>query len=107
MATVYETLKGVSAYPIPDNTLNEIASHRDIELAEIATEEVIKSIAYVLAKADLLMWLSLAPNVSQGGQNYSFSDSQRLAFRQRANALYGLNDQEEVKPVFGYKGSRL
>lgn len=107
MATVRETLKGVNAYPVPDYTLDEIASRRDIELSDIATAEVLKSSSYMLAKADLLLWLSLAPNVSQGGQNYSFSDDQRLVFRQRANAIYKLNEPEEVKTMFGYKGSRL
>lgn len=107
MATVRETLKGVSAYPIPENTLDEIASRRDIELSGIATATVLKSSSYKLAEADLLLWLSLAPNVSQGGQNYSFTDEQRIVFRQRANAIYSMTEPEEVKTVFGYKGSRL
>lgn len=56
------------------------------------------------------MWLSLAPNVTQGGQSYSFSDEQRLQFRNQANSLYkefAADDSATPKPVYGYKGSRL
>ena len=57
------------------------------------------------------MWLSVAPDVSQGGQSYSFTDEQRKQFRNRANSLYddfGASDEAGTpKPIYGYKGSRL
>lgn len=109
MATILETLKGVSAYPVPLRTFVETAEFRGLSLAETATQEVMIGKAYKLAKADLLLWLSLAPNIGQGGQSYSFTDEQRVQFRNQAKALY--DECGEVpaatKPIYGYKGSRL
>lgn len=109
MATILETLKGVSAYPVPLRTLVETAEFRGLSLAEAATQEVMVGKAYKLAKADLLLWLSLAPNIGQGGQSYSFTDEQRQQFRNQAKALYDECDEVSAatKPIYGYKGSRL
>nr|DAT92805.1 MAG TPA: hypothetical protein [Caudoviricetes sp.] len=111
METVLESLKGVNAYPVPLRTLDEIAEKRGVLLTNEATQEMLKSRAYNLAVADLLLWLSLAPNVAQGGQTYSFSDEQRTQFRNRAHGLYkdymAENEAGTPKPIYGYKGSRL
>ena len=111
MVTVLESLKGVNAYPIPLRTLTTIADKRGLSLTTEATQEVQKSREYNLAVADLLLWLSVAPDVSQGGQSYSFTDEQRREFRNRANSLYrdfGADDEAGTpKPIYGYKGSRL
>ena len=77
MAKVIESLKGLNAYPIPLRTLVETAEKRELNLDTEATKEVLKGKEYNLAKADLLLWLSFAPDISQGGQNYSFTDEQR------------------------------
>lgn len=109
MATILEALKGVNAYPIPFRTLVETAEGRGLPLADEATAETLAGKAFRLATADLLLWLSLAPNISQGGQSFSFSEDQRLQMRNRAQALY-----DELEPAgtnaqcqFGYKGDSL
>ena len=111
MDTVLESLKGVNAYPIPLRTLTFVAGKRGLQLTTDATQEIQKSKAYNLAVADLLMWLSDAPDISQGGQSYSFTDEQRKEFRNRANSLYrdfgADNEAGTPKPIYGYKGSRL
>ena len=109
MATVLEALKGVSAYPVPLRTLVETAELRGLSLSGTATQEVMVGKAYKLAKADLLLWLSLAPNIGQGGQSYSFTDEQRQQFRNQAKALYDECGEVSAttKPIYGYKGSRL
>lgn len=109
MATVLESLKGVNAYPVPLRTLVEVAEARGLSLTAEATKEVLDSEAYNLAVADLLLWLSIAPNISQGGQSYSFSEEQRTQLRNRANALFAKygDDGAASKPIYGYKGSRL
>lgn len=109
MATVQESLKSVNAYPVPLRTLVEVAEARGLSLTEDATKEVLDSEAYNLAVADLLLWLSIAPNISQGGQSYSFSEEQRTQLRNRANALFAKygDDGAASKPIYGYKGSRL
>lgn len=111
MATVLEALRGVNAYPVPLRTITAVAEKRGVSLADEATQEVLRCKEYNLAVADILLWLSTAPDVSQGGQSYSFTDEQRREFRNRANSLYddfGANDEAGTpKPIYGYKGSRL
>ncbi len=109
MATILESLKSVNAYPVPLRTLVETAERRGLSLTAEATQEDLRGKTYSLALADLLLWLSLAPNITQGGQSYSFTDEQRQQFRNRANALFSEFGEEtsSVQPTFGYKGSRL
>jgi len=111
MATVLESLQAVNAYPVPVRTIVEFGDSRGLTLSDTATKEVLHGEAFNLAKADVLLWLSHAPNISQGGQNYSFSDEQRVQLRNSAYALYreygDENDCSIPKPVYGYKGSRL
>lgn len=110
MAQTYlDALKSVNAYPIPLRTLMETAERRNISLTADATQKSLTSKEYRLAKADLLLWLSLAPDISQGGQSFSFTDEQRKDFKRQANAIY-----DEFEPsatagsvTFGYKGDRL
>lgn len=109
--TVLEALKGISSYPIPLRTLTTVADKRGLQLIAEATQEVLRGKAFNLATADLLLWLSLAPDVSQGGQNYSFTDEQRKQFRNRANGLYDEYEADDETgastTIYGYKGDRL
>lgn len=109
MATILESLKSVSAYPVPLRTLIDTGESRGLSLTAEATQEDLRGKNYNLAVADLLLWLSLAPNVSQGGQSYSFSEEQRQRLRNRANSIYDLfgEDSPLDEPTYGYKGSRL
>lgn len=110
MAKVIEALKGLNSYPVPLRTLVETAEKRGLNLDTEATTDVLKGKEYNLAAADIFLWLSFAPNVSQGGQSYSFTDEQRTHFRNHAKALYkdfGEDSGSATKPIYGYKGSRL
>lgn len=109
MATVLESLKGINAYPIPLRTIVDVARYRGLDVTAEASQEIMQTVEYKLAQADLLLWLSLAPDVSQGGQSYGFTDEQRIQLRNRADMLYGEWQDENNKPksVYGYKGSRL
>ena len=110
MAKVIESLKGVSAYPIPLRTLVETAEKKGLDLDGEATAEVLTGKAYNLARADLFLWLSFAPDISQGGQSFSFTDEQRTRLRNQAKTLYGEFEPDgsvAQKPMYGYKGSRL
>lgn len=108
MATILESLKGINAYPIPLRTLVETAEGRGLALHDEADAEFLRGKAFRLATADLLLWISLAPNISQGGQSFSFSDEQRTRLRQQAQAIY-----DELEPTganataYGYKGDSL
>lgn len=109
--TILESLKGVNAYPIPLRTLNSVMERRGLSKSDEATQVVMRGASYNLATADLLKWLSSAPDITQGGQSFGFTDEQRLQFRNRANRLYKqYGDAEEAaqnKPIYGYKGNRL
>lgn len=110
MATLLDSLKAINAYPIPLRTLDEVATRRGVTLTDETTKEKLQSREYNLAKADLMMWLSIAPDISQGGQSYSFSEEQRKQFKNEAYALYDKFEEDEAdkpKANFGYKGSRL
>ena len=110
MATIEDALKGINAYPIPQRTLIEISLRRGCGLSDEMTRENLTGRSFNLAKADLLIWLSLAPNITQGGQSYSFTDEQRTKFRNQANDIYsdfGNDDDGAPKTTFGYKGNRL
>jgi hypothetical protein len=109
MAAIIEALKGINAYPVPVRTFNRIAMKRGIELTDEATQDTLNGKAFNLAYADVLMWLSYAPNITQGGQSYSFTDEQRTQLRREAQVIYNEYGEDETscKPIYGYKGSRL
>lgn len=110
MAIVKYILKGLTAYPVPESTLLGIALKRGLDLEQEATGELLEGAVFNLAKADLYQWYSLAPNVSQGGQYYVFTEGQKEAMRAEARALYkAFGDEESLRAVitFGYKGSKL
>ena len=109
MATVLEALKGINSYPIPLRTLTETAERRGVLLERETTAEILKGRNFNLCRADLLLWLSYAPNITQGGQSYSFTDEQRTKMRNLAQQLYDEFEEEENVPktIYGYKGKRL
>lgn len=109
MVTVLESLKGINAYPIPFRTLAETAMRRGVDLHQEADADTVVCRGYRLCRADLLLWLSFAPAVTQGGQSYSFTDEQRQQMRNAAQQIYDELEEEDFTPktVYGYKGNRL
>lgn len=108
--TAYESLLAVSAYPIPDRVIRTTALKRGLNVDDPATESTLGSAPFRLSKADLYVWLYFAPNVSQGGQSYSFTDSQREWWKKQALAIYDeLGDEEAdaMRTQYGYMGSKL
>ena len=108
MATILDALKGINSYPVPLRTLTEIAERRGVSLTTVTDATVLRGRDFNLCRADVLLWPSYAPNIAQGGQNYSFTDEQRTDLRNRAYELYDeLEEENAPKTKFGYKGSRL
>lgn len=107
MLTILEALKGINPYPLSAATLNTVAAVRGLTLTAEATTAALNTSAYRLAKADVLIALSEAPDITQGGISYSFTDEQRKDFRDEANAIYDELGDERPKTKYGYKGSRL
>ena len=108
MYTIEQALRGISMYPLPSATLDGVCIRRGLSRDAEATADVIRGNAFRLAEADILTWLAAAPNVSQGGQNYTFSDEQRKAYRARAAAIFEeLGDLAAPSSKYGYKGNSL
>ncbi|MDR1197535.1 MAG: hypothetical protein LBK94_00790 [Prevotellaceae bacterium] len=111
MATILDALKSISGYPVCDAVLQNIATKRGLNLAEEATHDIIVSDGYRLATADVMRWVSFAPNISQEGVSFDMLYSDRQEMRKEANSIYGeLNDDAyiaEIKTKFGYKGEWL
>lgn len=109
--TILEALRRVNAYPVPMGELQTIAIVRGLDLDAEADGATLRGGAFKLATADVLMWLSEAPNVSQDGISYSFLEEQRRKFKGRAQAIYGELAPDEIGAVsgvvYGYKGSVL
>lgn len=109
--TILNALRRINAYPIPLGELDTIALSRGLDTDGEADRETLHSTGYRLATADVLIWLSEAPNVSQDGISYSFTDEQRKRFKARALAIMeacGEADEAKLGGVnFGYKGELL
>lgn len=115
--TIADALRSLSAYPIPESTLQMVAEGQGLSLDNTATTEVLEDVPFKLATAQLLSWLSLAPDIAQGGQNYAIPVTQRKEMAERARLLMKLYNPSQVatedaalappKVVYGYKGSRL
>ncbi len=107
MRAVIDMLKSVSNYPVSTDVLNRIALVRGVDLEVVATADIVNSKEYSLTEADTLYWLSKAPNISQNGFTYTFSDRDRLNFKRQATTIYKRCGEPLPETPFGYKGSRI
>jgi hypothetical protein len=111
MATIYDSLKTVSGYPIPHTEIEVVAIKRGVNLGDTLTSEVMKLDSYRLAQADLMKWVSTAPNISQGDVSFDILYSDRERLREQANAVYGEFGEgagaTTGKRKYGYMGNRF
>lgn len=106
--TVLEALLSLSAYPVPQRTIESITLKRGVGLDWTADTETLSTREYRLCEADVYMWLYEAPNVGQGGQSYSFTAEQRDMWRRRAKAIYDeLGEDMGLSGKYGWMGTRL
>ena len=85
--TILESLRSLSGYPIPTATIENITEAQSLYMLDEATPGVRQSTEYRKAEAFVYLFLSDAPNVSQGGVSYSFSEEERRRFRNRATGI--------------------
>ena len=104
---VLQALRSLSAYPVPPVTIERVAAERGLVVTAEADAAMLHSQPYLLCKADILIWLSEAPNVSQGGQNFSFTDEQRKQLREQASEILEDSGEEGITAQYGYKGDTL
>lgn len=101
-----QALMYLSNYPIPlpviENIMNEQGLDVDTSDADADTRN---SVAFKRCKAYVYLFLSKAPNVTQGGITYSFGQKEREGFTRMANGiLHDLGDTTEAEIEVGYYG---
>lgn len=107
--TVEKSLKSLSAYPLSSAVIENIAEEAGLALGTEATQETRSGRCYKLAMARVYIFLAEAPNVTQGGIQYYFSDEERDRLMQKGKAILdtlGEGDSESL-PTFGYQGENL
>ena len=77
---VLQSLRSLSSYPIPTATIEDVAEGVGLAIDTELTQELRKDKRFKRAQARVYMCLSEAPNVSQGGISYSFSEEERICF---------------------------
>ena len=101
MGTISNSLRSISNYPIPPAIIEEVAEDSGLNPDELVTPEI-----RMLAKAGIYDFLSEAPNISQAGISYTFSNDERNRFKLKAGSirkkLEGSNHG-----VYGYQGEDL
>lgn len=102
-----DALKSLSNYPIPTRTIEMSALARGVDIESEASQSVLTSKGFRLTTADLAIWLSKAPNISQAGISYSFTDDERRNFRRQAISIYNEYGEKVAGGSFGYKGDKL
>lgn len=108
--TIFNALRTLSGYPLSTDTYTMAIMVAGLNANEEATTEVMNSKAFRYATANVYRALSEAPNVSQGGVSYTFSEDDRKRLVNRAahilNSL-GKDAADELGVNFGYQGEDL
>jgi hypothetical protein len=106
---VAQSLKSLSAYPTPPATLQDIAESVGLQVSAEVTQEMRSSKEFRRAQAKTYIFLADAPNVSQGGITYSFSEEERKRLRTRGEAILDeIGDSSEENGVaYGYQSDEL
>ena len=106
--TILESLRSLSGYPIPIITIEDITDSVGLYAGNEITPELRNSTEFKRAQAKVYMWLSSAPNVSQNGISYNFSEDERKHFKALAESTYTeVYGNGLMVNNFGYKGEDL
>lgn len=102
---IRDALKSITNYPVPFGVLDTIGLQRGINITDTADAEVVKSKNYLLAKADVLRWLSTAPSISEMGVSFSFTDTEKRAFKAEADKIESTVTGKVISTFGYYEGS--
>jgi len=107
--TILQSLRSLSNYPIPSMTIQDIVEGVGLETDETLTAEVRKRKSFLQAKAYIYFFLSEAPDVSQSGISYSFSDEEKKRFKTKGESILDSigDDGSSLGVEYGYMGSDL
>lgn len=106
---IFQFLKSLSGYPIPSNAIENVVEGVGLVADTELTPEIRSSREYKKAQGEIYLFLSEAPNVSQGGISFSFSPEERRNFRLRAESLFDEIGESlgSFGVEYGYKGEDL
>ena len=106
--TVNQALRSTTTYPLSADFIASIAEGVGLSLDAEASADVMASNAYKHAQARIYLFLAEAPNVSQGGISFSFSESDRVRYESKGNRLLReVGASSASTKRFGYKGESL
>ncbi|OZT04969.1 hypothetical protein [Prevotella sp. 885] len=98
-------IKAMSSYPIPAATIENIIEEAGLDAEADITKEMRASDQFKKAKALTYAFLSEAPNITQGGISYTFSEDERSRFQKKSsNLLAELGEDEGSDIPCGYIG---
>lgn len=104
--TVSESLRSINNYPIPNYVLTKSAIKNGMSLEDEITIESVISKEYRLMEADVYAFLAGAPDITQNGVAFSFSEDQRDWFLSMSNSIkadLGVSDSSSGQG-YGYMG---
>lgn len=105
---VAQSLRSISAYPIPPATLQDIAEGVGLSTDMELTQVVRRGREFRRAQAQMYIWLSEAPNVTQNNVSFSFSEDERKRLRTRGEAILDeIGESAGNGVIYGYQGEDL
>ena len=107
--TILKSLKSLSGYPLTNDALTRVAIETGLAVDSEITADIMRSAPYKRAKARVYLMLAEAPDVSQGGISYSFSDEDKKHFRMLAQSLLDEvgDDTSAFSDDYGWQGEDL
>jgi len=105
--TNLDALKAISNYPIPQPVIELAAVRRGVDLTAAITPDTFATKEYIRAEADIKIFLSKAPNITEAGIIYELSPADRSALRSEAAKALSDTGATTQSVIFGYKGQQL
>ena len=86
----------MSSYPIPAATIDNIIDEAGLDAEAEITKKMRASNEFKKAKALTYAFLAEAPNITQGGISYTFSEDERSRFAKKSNSLLAELEEDEA-----------
>jgi len=86
--TILEVLSSINAFPIPTHTIERTCVDRVLLSSELYTKAIGESQAFELATADLYLYLSRQPSITEQEVGINQALQMKKDFLDAANAIY-------------------
>lgn len=107
--TIQEALLSISSYPMSPEAIRLRCMERGLHPDEDFRGDLARRREYQLVRADVLVYLSEVPNVTQEGVSFSILEATRQQMAKEAERIYRKYGDPNApkRPRYGYKGSLL